>query len=59
MGKWLIFIMICTIACVVIENCGLSFYIKHQDNLRTLGNLRCDDIAWLKQQIYQQKQQHQ
>lgn len=51
--------MICTIACVVIENCGLSFYIKHQDNLRTLGNLRSDDIAWLKQQIYQQKQQHQ
>lgn len=33
--------------------CGLSFYIKGKDNLRTLSNFQCDDIRNLQSQITQ------
>ena len=34
-------------------SCGLSFYIKRKDNIRTLSDFRCQQIGELKHQIEQ------
>lgn len=34
------------------SSCGLSFYIKGKDNLRTFSGFRCDDIRALQNQIF-------
>lgn len=35
------------------RRCGLSFYIKGKDNIRTLSDFHCDDIKSLRNQINQ------
>lgn len=36
-------------------NCGLSFYIKGKNNIRTLSDFKCDDIRTLQNQINQKR----
>lgn len=37
------------------NRCGLSFYIKEKNNIRTLSDIRCDSVKDLRDQINRQR----